>query len=394
MDARIREGGTLEDRESYAAFNKTTGQWERVSTLNVVKEGLFPNLSGGRYDYLRYVNAMSDMTNIATATFGSYPYGGLEDYIPGPSNLKAAPIGLGWLLATEVMSDPRALYCPSGAEVRWSLVAGGPGCTNGKTSAIDPVDQYDYCVRTGTSINSRAYPLYPDNAPRPQRTLRDWMSAGPLEPRTLTHGNWPFSVTTRMSGFHVFSQYSYRNNPLFCYGGHESWSYGNMQGVNSPQVLSETAPLTIAFTKPKVVTDTNCPVFKTPRQARGRVLVADMFHAQGTPSPAPMAPIPGVGSQIHKDGYNLLSANYATAWYSDAEQRLIWWPNSTPCSYVMGTWNNISYSAGEMPMSGRPFNIYDWGRLPTLYQTPLVWHTMDKFVGVDVDIDPAAWVID
>jgi prepilin-type N-terminal cleavage/methylation domain-containing protein len=390
-----REGGNLEDRESFAAFNKPINTWQRVWLMNMVKAGNYPSINGGRYDYGRYGPDISDMTCIASSGFGSQPYGGLEAYIPGPTDLKTCPVGLGWLLATETLSDPRALYCPSATDVRWALKAGGPGCTSGKmASRIDPQDQYAYCQATGTSITSRAYPNWPNNAPPIQGTLRDFMTAGPLEPRTLIFGNWPFRVTTRLSGFGVFSQYSYRNNPLFGYGGYgEAWCFGNMQGVNSPVVMSAIAPLTIAFTQPKITSEPNCPMFKTPRQAGGRVLISDMFHAQGTPSAAPMAPIPGAGAQIHKDGYNILTAQYQTKWYADPSQILIWWTNSTACSQVMGTWSNISYEAGELPMSGRPFNIYQPDKIKALMQTPLVWHLMDQNVGMDLDIGPDNWVV-
>jgi prepilin-type N-terminal cleavage/methylation domain-containing protein len=393
--------GVLEDRESYSARNLATSAWERVWTVNCVTGGYYPNRNGARWDYERYSNTGGDQTCLGVSTFGNYRGAEVLDPFP-PANqtsLKMAPQGLGWLLVTGIMPDARSFYCPSAADVRWFKKRGLPGCTGGKSSRIDPEQYRQWCVANPPNQVTDIWKDYPNYAPPNQDTLRDWYSAGGTDSWVLTHGNWPFAARRNSpSGYAVFSQYEYRNQPLWCKGTYDSmnWGWNGDLGASS----SAAAPLTIAYTKPRVVSQPMCPMFKTPRQAANRAMVSDSWHTQGIgfgnlAPPAYALPYePGFGAQCHKDGYNVLYADYATRWYSDPSQRLAWWtnpslPTRNACGIIVGLGHtNEAYGWGEAPQSsggGTPQEA-------NLELTPLAWHTLDQFAGADQDIGPDNWV--
>lgn len=195
--------------------------------------------------------------------------------------------------------------------------------------------------------------------------IRDWMRAGGLTAKTLTHGDWYREGRDHFVGYSVFSQYSYRNQPTF--SRHTALTY---------QVWDKIA---IPYTDPVVQTSVMAPAFKTPRQLRNRALVSDMWH-KGI-----RVTDPGAGSMIHKDGYNLLSGDYSVRWYGDAEQRLIWWdvleePMLAYGQDGAGLWTTKMY--------GRPFYTY------ARWKIPEVWNILDKSLGMDLDANPRTYAQD
>jgi len=377
-------GGNLEDHDSYKAFHEGKQEWQTVYLINNTKSGLYPGLGGSKWYYTRYSDVTADQNCLASGSFGSYGYGGL-DPIPGRGDLKMCPYGLGWLLATEVMADPRSFYCPSAAEVGWAWLRGLGGCTSTKKFRVSPENIKQDIIASGadpdepsTGMAAYYYPLWPNYAAEPQDTLREWREAGPLVPKTLTHGDWPFNACRKgQSGYAVFSQYEYRNQPLF---GEPAYDYRRYH----PDVRRNSdGPITVAFTKPKVVSSIMAPAFKTPKFLRGRALVSDSWHKQGTLTP-------GFGYHAHQDGYNVLYGNYTTRWHSDAEQRIIWWDtDQSICKARVGLGDNQQYTWGE--------GIW-WGNeqdgLTMLKLTPLVWHNLDMAMGIDVDVDVDGWTPD
>jgi len=305
------------------------------------------------------------------------------------TSLKASPYGLGWLLATGAIPDARTFYCPTQGDWAWNLM----GAWSGRYGKLNGFDW--------TANPPTPYPRGPWND-----TVRHWLSAGGFGPRTLTHGNWlPTVLNTEnqaFSGYAIFSQYAYRNQPVFLPAermGALTYGYG-----------ANDLPITIAYTSPRVTTTANCPAFKTPRRAMGRAMVSDLFFKDAYMN------MPGAGWRVHKDGYNVLYADYSVNWRADVEQRIVWWwpfpfdrrvaptPVTNPITgvnyaghqdYAVGMHHSYEYGV-EHPgvhLSNYPDPAH---ALPMLLQSPLVWHQWDLAAGLDGDVSaqPENWVYD
>jgi prepilin-type N-terminal cleavage/methylation domain-containing protein len=397
-------GANKEDRECFSAFNSALSRWERVYIMNHIGNGNYRAGGPGnqRWDYLRYVNATGDSTCIGAGTFGSnfsLPDTGTFP-VPPPdgTTLKMAPIGLGWLLYTGALPDPRSLYCPSAVDQGFARAMSDPSTATSKDPRMDfdsgTTGDFNYVSADGARL-----------ATQPQDTLREWLQAGPLSPETLIRGNWARTQNRHYIGYHAFSQYAYRNQPVHGKGGcydyqsNSGWTWQWGPDGATP-VGSNICPLTIAFTKPKVVSSIFVPPFKTPRQLQGRTLVSDMWHKSTIVSK------PGFGAQTHRDGYNVLYGDYHTAWYADAEQRIIYWSGySSTLAYPLipsrnvasGYWdlhglgNSSPYAVEEYMGSHGPYLLES---KYSLFLDPVIWHNMDTYAGCDRDVDPETWVID
>jgi len=186
-----------------------------------------------------------------------------EDVKPeDQTTLKASPWGQGWLMYTGALQDAKSFYCPSAKDVNWGLSISW-SAKYGKVWG----DQ-------GLAPGGPADTPYNEN-------VRSWQSAGGTSPRIMTHGNWKYihacGTGRWAAGYWVFSQYAYRNQPI--------WIAGNA-----------TEHLTIAFTKPRVTTHAHCPPFKTQRRLQGRALVSDNFQK------GHLVNEPGYAYRCHKDG--------------------------------------------------------------------------------------------
>jgi len=270
-------------------------------------------------DDLRANVALWDTQTIATAQTGSTARSPWSWKPQDTTSLKQAPYGLGWLLYTGAIPDPSVYYCPSAREA-------------------GPTD------------------------------LTEWRTAGGFDSKLLTHGNWARQESGRFKGYWVYSQYAYRNQPIFA----------------NPFHGGKDEPLTIAFTSPKVETTVNCPPFKTQRLLGGRALVSDAFrknHEMLTP---------GIGQKTHQDGYNVLYGDYSARWYGDPQKRIIYWPDvqtsSTwhatvyPSFQLMGLNNTWGYMGEKNNARDNEVRLNDDTFLRTM---PLVWHTFDLAAQLD-----------
>jgi len=282
-----------------------------------------------------------------------------------PGDLKVAPQGLGWLLYVGAMPDAHAYYCPSG---------------------------------TGAFFNCYIHTTYHGRNPlgfNPNNQIRDWQSAGGFDKVSLTHGTWPKIHSSTTDGsptrnwmIYVNSQYNYRNQPGWAYSTHSS------QG---PPLTH--AKVSVAYTRPKVVADSGCPVFKTQRRLQGRAIVSDSFAKGNVTTTA------GIGSRIHKDGYNVLYGDYSSHWYGDPEQRIIWWDcvdaGLTSGDNIRGAGMFFSdhYWAGRYwdtawngGAGGYKYSQIGGGDPAGILRrengVPLVWHLMDLKLEVDVGTTP------
>ena len=260
------------------------------------------------------------------------------DNMPGPGDLRVVPLGMGLLVAAGYVDEGRVFYCPSAAQV------GGAGWSFGRGEG---------------TLND---------------TLSDWKQAMSYEGKALTHGSWPKWVQQEGDGpvvYMVHSQYAYRGQPVFAPGWKKDWFPQGWRG------------LPVAYTKPTVCTDVNCPPFKTQRLLGVRALVADSFAKPGH------AEEPGFGMYAHKDGYNTLFGDFHVGWYADPQRRIIFWDvdkyySQPPASGewpVNGLWTTRHYASTAVKgfaLSSKQFGL------------ALVWHNVDVSAGVDVGVSYAA----
>ena len=300
--------------------------------------------------------------------------GGSYRFNDGLSN---APNGMGFLLTTGYLSDPKIFYCASAKGMPSDYRHGAP-------------------ARAGTGAGGWSLP--------------DWQTAGGFDAKTMLYGKWadPAPWDQRNTSVsHIFSTYGYRNVPF----GHAYWPWHHwLEGTDKQTLLNMTRPgIWCKFAK---------PLFPTQRLLAGRTLVTDSFskgnnkdalghqvftgNSGNTPASLEetMASA-GVGMVTHRDGYNALYGDGHAAWFGDPQQRLVWhiqargtkspspsntiqnWPTSlSPCggswSYAYATshfCNNLHFST-QAPLTdanGRSNENYvSW-----VYTSAKVWHDFD-----------------
>lgn len=321
--------------------NKATGQEEPVRSLSAFNT----------YDQYNG-QALNDWTAIATGDFKTTSIAGCSGtpVTPWPAaddfSAKQVPLGLGWLLQANVIPDASVFYCTSATDAGWST----------DQACGQKFGRKDSRSASGSVVD----------------TVREWRAVGPMTADVLVHGNWPqYSARKGLMGFATFSQYCYRNVPIYCPG----WAAGT----------SPKADIRVAFTSPVVKAQANAPVFKTSRQLGGRALASDSFLKGTLPT------TPGFGIQAHRDGYNVLCGDYSVVWYGDVETKIIWWAgySTSPyyINYQFGTIGPAAYLAGHPTQTWLTTN-----RLAVLKLGPLVWHMMDVDRGMDVNVNPDTWV--
>jgi len=292
-----------------------------------------------------------------------------------PGQLNCAPQGLGYLVTGDYLPDVTALYCPS--------AKGMPADTLG----------------------------YRDRTP-PACSVRDWKTIGGFDRNALMYGeysNFNFGHNYGKTADIAMAQcsYAYRNTRLGVWGPWHVWQDGTRT-----QKYSNYYPrgYYIPGVRPIVHPRVNQALFLTPRQLKGRALVADTFSkgvkfdALGRPTREywrqPIAAsrlIAGFGLKGHKQGYNTLYGDGHVQWFGDPDERIIWHTqginNGYTCAYtayVSMMWGNFFYgSVFILPYPGE--RKYE-GRREGWPHTPLpVWHEMDNAAGIDVGSIPEDW---
>jgi len=333
--------------DRYVARNLKTGVYEHVMyyTGN--------NRSSGLSTEQNHCYEL-DWTTLGVAERRSGAGSGTYSWAPyDTTSLKLAPIGLGWLIATGLIPDARVFYCPTMGDYSWTLGPYGSASPQKGSKSRPPAPANGGMPTVG------GVPVGWDD------TLRKWLEAGGTGPQTLTHGNWKRTncyYRWVFTGYCVWGQYSYRNHPILSRTG-----------------MSPRPPdwvLTIAFTKPTVVSTVGAPAFKTPRRLQGRTLATDMFHRGIIPTE------PGAGARGHRDGYNVLYGDYSTRWYGDTEGRIMWWApvNSanSDFAYHLGMHESAEYVADHW--SSNHTAIGTWR---ALCASPAIFHMFDLAAGLD-----------
>jgi len=331
------------------ATQSPDGDWERVS----VHMGLSTSW-GYAWEQFKGAYALGDPTLLgcgATWTNGPRPTR-WSDFKPrDETTLKVSPWGMGWLIQTGALPDAQSFYCPSGRGKKWYFST--------EKGLMEPRNGMPRGYRPG-EVDGQPSALEGIND-----LLSSWQAAGGYGPQTLTHGDWNRSWRwSGLCGYAVHSQYMYRNQPIFG---------------------SVATPITIAFTKPMVVSESQTPPFKTQRRLGSRTLVTDSILKGG------VVVDPGHGHDIHRDGYNALYGDYSARWVGDPQERIAYWtpPNAGDTTgsirpgtyYVGGLTLSTDYGGDNNQDFGQP----DYHAAKLLL--PLVYHLFDIKGSVDADVN-------
>jgi len=155
-----------------------------------------------------------------------------------------------------------------------------------------------------------------------------------------------------------------------------------------------------------VTAEVGCPAFKTQKLLGSRAVVADSFGRSfcgfvGAEDDAP----PGDGFFAHRDGYNVLYADWSLKWHSDEASKLIYWPAMKIGEDKTSGW----YEAGVCGSGSNSTTLTWWERLdrdkgisrndpaserkrgpginPNSNCGAGAWHLFDEAAGIDVDGD-------
>jgi len=326
------------NHDSFVKRNPTTGVYEVQPNSIVTDPVTDPNRIP--FDGGRYWQYGSDLRTIAHGYTQSFSSRGAD------GQLRTMPLGLGFLLTTGTLPDARVYYCPSVGDSKYIGFYNQmpPGTFNVGYRGI--LESY---VFDG---------------------LRDWESAGGYDADTMTNGYWGTGDYVQ-----IFSNYAYRLEPLLC--GGDAPEYNPASGYFG---IGKTR-ISVAWTKPRVYTSANAPVFKTPNALRNRAIVSDAFvRPMNTTG---QHTVPGYATLAHKDGYNVLYGDYHTHWYSDAERRIM---------YIEGPGQSNGYGyygfnlcASDKMYWGRQFHSTLLSNEARSMGVPLIWHLFDVAVGIDVD---------
>ena len=250
-----------------------------------------------------------------------------------PGRLNFMPVGLGFLLLTQYLDEPRVLECPSMA---------------GKVSTYYGRREYVY--------DSSAWSLL-GGKPGADQLLRG-------DGRKLHHAVASGTGTGYVTA--VLSSYSYRNTPFYCRNepANSADKPGGWAGYNADTDLSDfftdpnnpwVAEWELENTKPVVKAQFMSPPFLTRRILKGRAIVSDSFdYADPLAAADTFKEGKGVGKSHHGDGYNVLYGDGHVQWYEDGGDQLGNWSEWADPTYL--TTDNLTISS---PSSQKVWNLFD-----------------------------------
>jgi len=318
-------GDTTQDHvidmvQIYKAFDGQAYQWIKVGGVLDPTGGTWGTLIAQR------TPQPAPYASPALIWFGQKPgtQNNPDDWVPG--KLNAAPINLGLLITTGTMPSWRPFDCPSTCESHLK----GEG-------------------QVGGAIN------FPPDDVR-GILFGDWRAAAP--PGAPFFDQINYRSRASHYDFRCVPQYIYRAN------GGPGYAPGYWQG-----------PQPIFYTQPRVYGEAGCPFFKTQRLLGSRAWVCDRFDKP----PKKLTTQPGWGNQAHKEGYNILYGDYHVAWYSDPQQRFMYWEQPRKKDIKSANLNASSAYDPWLRQSDDPDAWYDNRNMAML-----AWHILDEFGGVDV----------
>lgn len=274
----------------------------------------------------------------------------------GPGKLSMAPQGLGFLASGGYIENLGIYFCPS---------------------APDLPDNY-------FSKNTTAHTQFPQTpkAKLGATTVSELKTAGGLEARILTHGDWSNvgmvvreAITLNVGGVpynhtrRLLSTYSYRGTAAYTFSH-------RLTAADLANFSEIRANPTVPYTSPRIRHDNYGPMFKTRKLLGERALVADTFDRAYEYVSDPTTE-PGLAYQHHRDGYNVLYGGLNAKWYGDPQQRIMW--HALPNGAVAGSWATALGTASNLfrPDTASTANLYH-------SQSVDIWHNFDVDNGVDV----------
>ena len=357
------------------SYGSETQTWENY-VYDVSKDvGLYKDVSGTTKDVVHSQQAKSAPLTITVDSGPADQYciafGANTDparrRVDQSGILQAAPYGLGYLATTGAMNDLRTLYCPSwGGDSAWFWEAAD------NAGAV--------------------YAMYysGDNVGKGQVNSLPMVKAlGGFSGEYLTHGNYYAAGTALGAGSSdawyinggavgAQSQYGYRLQPVHAQMGHQRSGYKGKFPAH--------------YSKPQVVTETGCPLFKTDTRLRGRSYVSDAFLRT---QPMVNNNSPGFATFHHLDGYNVLYGDGHSRWYSDVERRIEWLQHGprtdgvtqpTPIS-PPSVFSNDSMREGTLSSTTQDIGTLT-GASGQTSGVSMVYHIFDEAAGIDVGTTP------
>jgi prepilin-type processing-associated H-X9-DG protein len=225
--------------------------------------------------------------------------------------LQAGPIGLGYLAVTGYAGDLRTYYCPSWdvTSTRMKETSGQLGFYRGGSPYTD-YSQFSFGM--GMAVMPRAVQML-----------------GGFTPKFLTNGNYYQVGSSQLAGQNAregyylkrrigstdygavgaMSSYVYRSQAVMAGGDYDTGAM--VDGTRFPA----------HYTRPLVITELGCPLFKTQRLLGNRSVVADTFQRSHREA---LDLRSGLGIYHHREGFNVLYGDGHTAWYGDPQQRISW----------------------------------------------------------------------
>ncbi len=302
-------------------------------------------------------NARVDSMRVLGA--GCFDAGSTGEKSVPSCGLKSAPYNLGWLLYCGYLPDAQSYYCPSQMGTRM-LTAEGSG--------------------------EGRYPWNQSHASNSNCLLADWLKAGGKDKTTLTHGGWT-SVVDRsetFANYSMYSDYAYRNA-----------MNGYNLAIDQPNngTLAAVQNATVWYVRPRIKVKPKQPRFVTDKVLGGRAIVSDGFSKSFAGPYGDMAKYgsspwlcPGQGFAHHRDGYNVLYGDHHAAWFGDAEEKIIYWWDTT-FVWTDGRGNSsLGYDAAHLDGGSSAVDASGQGfyMAPAKHAANLVFHQFDKAAGIDV----------
>ena len=287
--------------------------------------------------------------------------------------LNAGPMGLGFLLNGGYMPDGRTFFCPSA----------------GDGLLPDPCAPWFGAIRAG---------LRDLRARKAVTTLSQIKKLGGFDARSLTHGNYRIALDSSLSfgywnagaevngfsgGAAVQCTYNYRGMPV----GLSDYMHNPYTNSVSTSTWTQY-PLYLKYPTPRQAVYYGMPAFKTTKALGGRAIVSDTWSKTNADDLSvgvvPEASEPGLGWNVHKDGYNVLYGDGHAGWYGDADQKIMWWPRWAGKSGLFSLSGTVLFRASR---SANPNNYDIWNAGVDTDDKGLadtVWHVLDAAGGVDM----------
>jgi len=270
--------------------------------------------------------------------------------------LKVSPWGLGHLVVGNYLPDVRAYFCPSVGDTH-------------KWPEMQMDRQWSH-----------------DGPNTANHRLEDFKNNGGFDGKALTHGEWRYWTysTSYDQYIGIYSNYAYHNAPMVPSQNlapdgvsYLDYSYTALQRWKG-------YPMTVRWTKPRVLTTPHAPSFKTTRQLQSRSLIADAFtkSANYGNSQNYIITRPGYNFYSHKDGYNVLYGDWHTAWYGDPQQQIIYWHG--PLHTSQGGTDSYApqYGLGSVRSTMEDMGV---GDAYIDRGGAAVWHMFDANANMDMD---------